>query len=170
MPVVGLMFYDTSIAGSVNSQLDSLTETLQDEETWEIDFFTLAVRDTGIGSYDIEATLDFDTPDIDDAAASGSGGWLNVSTFVGSFSSGILMWDETTIPDIYTLPDGNVISVAFESGIAIGYGESAVVHAYITNHGQAAAPVPEPATMLLMGTGLVCIAGASKKKFLKRHR
>jgi hypothetical protein len=38
----------------------------------------------------------------------------------------------------------------------------------LTGADSSAAPVPEPATMLLLGTGLVGLASASRKKLSKK--
>ena len=55
--------------------------------------------------------------------------------------------------------NGTYWSAAHIGGIGIGSTDG--------DSGWIGAPVPEPSTMLLLGFGLICIAGFSRKKFLK---
>lgn len=59
--------------------------------------------------------------------------------------------------------DLNFISgMAFTSHLTIGCGNDDLM-------GSGTAPVPEPATIILMGTGLLGIAGIGRKKLKKSH-
>jgi len=162
-------FGTANLTGALASGLGNDDFSLYDNESMEIDFFSLTSSGFGFGSYTVQATLAFTLPAIGPAVGTGGGEFFSGLTLRGIVSGGYLNW--VTTPGTFSILGGPTINVEFEQGMAIVLGQTVVVHATITNLGGGptggATPVPEPNTLLLLGAGLVGLAVSSRRKARK---
>lgn len=160
---------NTAISASL-ADLDSIDNfTLGDFESTTFDFFTFSVTGSGIGSFSLNSNLHFEAPNID-ATGAGNGGWGTINLgFLGTLSGGLFSWQNSS-EQTFDLADGNSVSIALDEGFAIVAGSQVTVQATVTNlgGGTAAAPVPEPATILLSGLGLLSMGTYLRKRKAKK--
>ena len=150
----------TSISAEIVTGLDDEIFSLDDGISYTFDFFTIEVEGFGLGEADVNATLAFDLPQVSQVTGNGSGGWITLGGFI---SGGYLTW--ANMPQTITLMNGDYFDVDFENVLIAGLGNTTTVSATVTAH---AAPVPEPATVMLVGTGLLGMIAFGRKKFNKK--
>lgn len=133
------------------------------EGQWEaFDFIVFSGSGWGGTSFDITATLDLDTPDVDTTASGSGGAYL---TFGGNITGGYLDWDNSDVPSLVELANGSKFWVNFQDGLTIFDDESVTSHAkiWVKKVGEPA-PVPLPAGGLLLLGGLGALGVARLRK------
>lgn len=155
---IGCSLSSCGISASLASGLGG-SITLDPGQSWTVDFLEFsAVGSTGFASrtFAITATLAFSDPSGIDTTQSGQGKGVLLS---GIIMGGMLHWNG--VPPVYTLPDGNRVSVAFQEGISIlPFSRDVVTTATIDLRKGigAASPLPEPGAALLFASGLSVVA------------
>jgi hypothetical protein len=163
---IGTIGGSSELSAALSTPYDNPYQ-IGDGDTIEFEFATLTLSGDGlgvIGSTDIRANLAFDAG-LDPYYAEGSGEYL--TALYGIIDAGYLRWNSD--PGIITLSNGDFFEVSFLDiegfGLSCPGSSTYSIMAQVTAH---AAPVPEPGTIVLMGLGLVGLAGMGRKKLFKK--
>jgi hypothetical protein len=136
------------------------TSTFLDENSTEtIELFSLTIDTSwfSLGTFDITATLDFLSPDLNDVIFTDTTSFYIAS---GTFVDGVINWDQTV--QEFAVDDSIFQIELLDINLFDTYwtDNTIVISATLTN----IASVPEPSTILLIGTGLLGVGLASLRK------
>lgn len=152
----------------LNPNLDDIIFSLEEGESNTFFFATFGTTEGWINDDDLNpgsltAHVDFDNPDLIQAIGGTSIGFTAGWNF---FQGWNLTWDDPVVVDFGAGGQFEIEleDVGYTGWFWTGPDGTADVSATITLN---SAPIPEPATMLLLGAGLLGFAGLGRKKFQK---